>query len=116
MDFRIWQRFPSVPPKRSFRSENRYPRTVLDGGAIRAAIEAERMARGWSRKRFAYEVGSSPARVSRIASGLRVLRVSVAAAWAQMIGCEPTLFVRAALQDQVTAGDVAMVVRVEETT
>lgn len=67
------------------------------------------------RKEFADAIGTNADHVSQVEFGHRALRVSVALAWATALGCEPTLLVRAALQDQMDAAGVAMRVEIKET-
>lgn len=90
------------------------PRKAQPNGEVGRVIRAARSKRGIERKVLAAEVHMQPHSVSRIELGTRTLAVSMAIAWAHVLGCAPAVLVQAALQDQVSAAGSALVVVVME--
>ncbi len=66
-----------------------------------------------AQKALAYGANVDPGALCRIEAGTHALRVTMAIAWAHLLGVQPAEFVRAVLQDELTAAGVTLVVSVE---
>lgn len=83
-------------------------------GAVGRVLESLRQERALTRKEFAYATGLTVTHVGHYEYRRRVLRLTMAIAWAHVFECDVVPLVQAALQDELAAKGVPLVVKVEE--
>ena len=97
------------------KKEDAFIQELLDGPlTFGEAVEALRLRDGFSQVAFAKKMGISKQYLCDVEKGRRYVSPEQAVRFSKAFGHAPSLFVRLALQDSVTASGLNFIVHVEE--